>query len=551
MKQAAMYVRVSTSQQKEEATIESQKAILIDYAQTRGFKIPSEFIFSDDGVSGILLRRPALDKLRDHIAEGVVDNIFILSPDRLSRKYAYQVLLIEEFKKSGAQVFFKSSPPSNTPGETLLEQMQGMFAEYERAQITERTRRGKIHKARNGSLSVFGKAPYGYRYISASMVLPAYFEIVDHEAQVVKSIFNLYVKERLSTFKIRDYLFEHKIPSPKGNAKWSISSIADLLRTSTYSGTAYYGVKERKERDSMRLPDRRTRLNGRNPSGISYQDRKSADWIPISVPKIVEKETFEMAQELKKSNKILSERNTKRGTLLQGLITCKECGYGFTIQQSGSNYSYYRCNNPKREHCKNRGIRVNHLDEAIWDSLISWLKTPELIKAEISKRMAELKKEPYLERQKQLKHKLDKLEQESNRLLDAYQAGCVELKDLKTRMNFLKNEINNTRREMGKEDFGLSQKQLLELDSAVDHFSSLLHSSKNQLSLEDKRKVLRMLVKEIQIGASGIAVNHILPLDQKDTSDKNACLCPQRPALKFALPNALLSVHRGCTTPPS
>lgn len=143
MKQAAMYVRVSTQQQKEGATIESQKALLLLHASKKGFEIQPEWIFADDGVTGSKLARPALDRLRDFAFEGLFEDIFILSPDRLSRKYAYQAILMDEFGRNGLKVHFQNSNDPVTATDHLLIQIQGMFAEYERAQIAERSRRGK------------------------------------------------------------------------------------------------------------------------------------------------------------------------------------------------------------------------------------------------------------------------------------------------------------------------------------------------------------------------------------------------------------------------
>lgn len=102
----------------------------------------------DDGYSGANLVWPGLDGLRDRIAEGQIDTVLVLSPDRLSRKYAYQILLTEEFHRHGAEIVFIKSPPATTPEEQLLAQVKGMIAEYERAQIIERTRHGKRHRAR-------------------------------------------------------------------------------------------------------------------------------------------------------------------------------------------------------------------------------------------------------------------------------------------------------------------------------------------------------------------------------------------------------------------
>jgi site-specific DNA recombinase len=254
MKQAAMYVRVSTSQQKEEETIESQKAALSLFARDKGFEIPSGLVFEDNGVSGSTLVRPSLDKLRDYASEGLFDHVFVLSPDRLSRKYAYQILLIEEFKKYDVKVVFRNSPSQNTPEETMLLQMQGMFAEYERAQITERTRRGKKHKAKNGAISVLTRASYGYRYIRTPLENQAYLEVHDREASIVRTIFSLYVKDRLSIEQIKTYLEEHTIFSPHGHKTWCTKTISGILRNSSYKGVAYYGKTEKCDADPTRLP---------------------------------------------------------------------------------------------------------------------------------------------------------------------------------------------------------------------------------------------------------------------------------------------------------
>jgi hypothetical protein len=124
-----------------------------------------EWIFQDDGYSGSVLARPGLERLRDLVAEGFIETLLVYAPDRLSRKYAYQVLLLEEFSRCGAETVFLKSAGGDSPEERLLVQFQGMIAEYERAQIAERTRRGKRHRAKTGCINVLSGAPYGYRYV--------------------------------------------------------------------------------------------------------------------------------------------------------------------------------------------------------------------------------------------------------------------------------------------------------------------------------------------------------------------------------------------------
>jgi len=161
----ALYARVSSDRQKEEKTIASQTTALIERAQQMAYLAPKEWIFEDEGYSGAVLVRPGLEKLRDLAATGQIEAVLIYSPDRLSRKYAYQVLLIEEFARQGVEVFFIKSPKAQTPEKHLLLQFQGMIAEYEHAQIAERTQRGKRHRAKGGSVNVLSGAPYGYRYV--------------------------------------------------------------------------------------------------------------------------------------------------------------------------------------------------------------------------------------------------------------------------------------------------------------------------------------------------------------------------------------------------
>lgn len=168
MKPVAIYARVSSERQKGQETITSQTAALLEYAASQSWTVPNEWRFLDEGFSGASLVRPGLDSLRDLVAEGQIETVLVLSPDRLSRKYAYQILLTEEFHRHGAEMVFLKSPPANTPEERLLAQVQGMIAEYERAQIIERTRRGKRHRARQGSVNVLSGAPYGYRYVKKS-----------------------------------------------------------------------------------------------------------------------------------------------------------------------------------------------------------------------------------------------------------------------------------------------------------------------------------------------------------------------------------------------
>lgn len=159
MTTAAIYARVSSARQREEQTIGSQTAALIEAAEHLGLEVPGDWVFEDEGYSGATLIRPALERLRDLAAQVPVDVVLCYSPDRLARRYAYQALLIDEFSRAGTEVRFVKGPRAETPEDELMIQFQGMIAEYERAQIAERTRRGKAHRARGGLRQRAGRCP--------------------------------------------------------------------------------------------------------------------------------------------------------------------------------------------------------------------------------------------------------------------------------------------------------------------------------------------------------------------------------------------------------
>ena len=183
----------------------------IQHAEANGYTVPAEWVFQDEGYSGANLVRPGLEALRDLAAEGEIRAALVYSPDRLSRKYAYQVLLAEELSRCGVELVFLKAPAGTSPEDQLLVQFQGMIAEYERAQIIERSRRGKRHKAHEGLVNVLSGAPYGYRYMRKTDNSAAYYEVVESEAAVVRMVFESYTQQGLSINAIARMLNERQI----------------------------------------------------------------------------------------------------------------------------------------------------------------------------------------------------------------------------------------------------------------------------------------------------------------------------------------------------
>lgn len=219
MTTAAIYARVSSARQKEEDTIASQTAGIREAAERWGLDVPTEWVFEDEGYSGATLARPALERLRDLAAQVPVDVVICHSPDRLARRYAYQALLIEEFARVGTEVRFLNSPRAETPEDQLLVQFQGMIAEYERCQIAERTRRGKVHRARAGTVNVLAGAPFGYRYVRRTDQAEARYEVIDQDARVVAEMFRLYTEDQVSIADLARWLGAEGVPTSTGKTR--------------------------------------------------------------------------------------------------------------------------------------------------------------------------------------------------------------------------------------------------------------------------------------------------------------------------------------------
>jgi site-specific DNA recombinase len=182
MRRAALYARVSTRRQKQEATIESQLAQLLTHAEEQGYELAAEHEFVDQAVSGKYLARPGLDRLRDAALVGAFEVLLCLSPDRLARSLGAQQVVLDELQRARIEVIFLNQPAlGDSPQAQLLLNIQGAFAEYERLVISERMRRGRLYRLRQGQ-SVPYPAPYGYRYQPGSREQPSSWVVVPEQA---------------------------------------------------------------------------------------------------------------------------------------------------------------------------------------------------------------------------------------------------------------------------------------------------------------------------------------------------------------------------------
>jgi len=332
----AFYARVSSEAQARDHTIDSQIAALKEHITADGFQLEPDHCYVDDGFSGTNLLRPALERLRDAVSCGRIGRIYVHAPDRLARRYAYQVLLVEEFRRAGAEVVFLNRPIGSTAEDDLLLQVQGIIAEYERAKLLERVRRGRRHAARSGSVSALTAAPFGYRYIRRDVGGGvARFEVLEEEAQIVRQIFRWVAHDRLSLSEVRRRLRQLGFRSPRGLRLWHHTTLRTILANPAYVGRAVLGrSRVLPARPRLRL----VRRNARASPGITQRVRgPREEWIEIAVPALVDAETFETATaQLAENQKRKRARVCGPRWLLQGLTVCRRCRYRTTPRHPGS-----------------------------------------------------------------------------------------------------------------------------------------------------------------------------------------------------------------------
>ena len=523
MKTAAIYARVSSDRQKEEQTITSQTSALRAYAAEHDYLVPEGWVYEDEGWSGATLVRPGLERVRDLAAQGQVDSLLVYSPDRLSRKYAYQVLLLEEFARAGVEVVFVRAPRVETPEEVLLVQFQGMIAEYEKAQISERTRRGKRHRARCGVVNVLSGAPYGYRYVRKADGELARYEVLEPEAAVVREVFRRYTEETSPMGAITRWLTDSGIPTRTGKRQWERSTIWGMLRNPAYQGTACFQKTAMTPREHVRVTRRLRQRGGVPACPASLRDRPREEWIEIPVPALVSPTQFALAQAQLAENRRFAARHTKVPSLLQGLLVCRSCGYAYyrtSTRTSRRKLFYYRClgsddyRYPEGRRCTNRPVRQDALDALVWDEVIRLLEDPSLVRQEIDRRLTALRTEqPMTVKRESLVKTVDRVRGAIARLIEAYQEELLSLEELRKRMPPLRQREALAKAQMAAFEAELTDAETyVTLAQTLEGFLTKLHEGAQTLALTDRQRVVRLILKEVQVGPDTLVLRHSIPV---------------------------------------
>jgi site-specific DNA recombinase len=533
----ALYARVSSQQQADANTIDSQTQAILERIRCDGLQVEQDCMFCDEGYSGSELLRPALEALRDRVAASMIDRVYIHTPDRLARKYAHQALLLEEFSKHHCTVIFGDHRGLvDNPETNLLVQMQGVIAEYEREKILERTRRGRRHAAVSGNVSVFGRAPYGYQHIKkTSSGGKASWEIDPVRSEHVRLMFKLVGEQGYSLAAVCRELQSRGIKTAKGNVNWNTTSVHDILNNSAYHGQAHYG----KQRMVPRKPGKRAK---RGDPSIPRKAKVTENTLPeeqiaISVPAIVNLSLFEQVKKTMQENqKRQRERLIGAKHLLSGLTICGQCGSAYCGHHQGGQkeYFYYRCvgaDKYRRDDqvtCDNRSVNGFRLEEYVWKDVCKLLQDPKRLRTELERRQNQnVSSESNL---KELVRRVSQVRSRIDRLIDAYESGLLEKAEFENRIVTLRSEYD-------RESFALSSLRgtLNESDDTATA-EAVLEQLREQVgegletaSEELKRDVIKLLVRRVEIHREEIRLVYKVPQNPFDRG----------PAIRGFLPHCL------------
>ncbi len=521
---AAIYCRISHEDQSE-FSLPSQQAACEKLAETKGFRTSAEFTFVDNGGLSTELDRPALTAMRECVRSGLVGMIVIYDLDRLARKLSHQLLLLEEFEKRGVAVEFVNAPTEATPEGRMLLTMRGMFSEYEKEKIGERTRRGSVQRAKQGK--VCSGVPYGYIANPDGSV-----SVDPARSEIVKKIFTLMITG-LSSSEVAVRLNADGFAAPKRKTGWLRATVLGIANREVYaSGELFWNKRTAAEPARRRKPPKpgKSKLTSARP-------RPATEWFKIAVPPIIDRATFDAGQQaIARNRKARSGRPSPvTRFLLTGLTRCAACGSAVCGASSGNGkWLYYRCSGrdplqQTQRACTTQGVRSAPLEAQVWSLLCDSLKDPKTTLALLGQYLASQPKPDERER-KTLAASLEKLgKSEFNcrrsmldpDLADSYQFFRDELKTLLAQRRDIERRLDAIQpaRALAKGNglVDLCERLALDLPAATDR--------------EKQKAFLQRFVPEIRLGET---LEIDLTLDPGGDPDSGGtyrnCQSPQFPA---------------------
>lgn len=501
----ALYARVSSEEQREGQTIDSQISELDRYAREKGWPIVGTY--KDDGWSGGVMERPELDRLRDDAPKGVFDAVLINDVDRLARDVAHLGVIKRDLEKKNVRVIFRKLPSDASPTYNLMVNILGSFAEFERELILDRTRRGRRHKVETKKLYLGSNTAYGYRYTPKDRLTgnEGCLAVEHREATVVRQMFAWVDQDGLSARRVMVRLNEQRIVPRRGAARWAKSSVLRILHCETYAGIWHYNKHMSCE---PLKPTGSSHYRRRRKCSIRLRSRE--EWIPLELPeslRIVSRDQWERVQQQLRRNVAFSPRNEKHSYIFKGLIRCGSCQARYVGEPDHGRFGY-RC----LRRCKQLPSISEH-------------RLFEIVKAEVSKAMLnpsvlleplrEIEKGEEQERQRlaqdveSAKPELERLAIEEERILEAYRSAILSPAQLAAQLEKIK--ARRTVLEQQLACASLDKKQSDDSRQSVSDYCTEAAQNLANFTPEDWCAFLRLLIEEIIFQGDHIVIRGRIP----------------------------------------
>jgi len=548
MEKIGLYYRVSTAEQEKEETIETQKSVLEKIYKDRNvFKR-----YSDDGYSGAILERPALNKLREDIKNGGINIVAVYSLSRLSRKTKYLLQLLDEFEQYGVELEIKGEKTKNSNTGTLSLTIISAAYQFQREELIEDMRAGKYRKVEKG-IMIGCSAPYGYKLFRRNPITSeeARFEINQKEAYGVKQAFKIYLEKQSIRQTIKK-LANLGIFARNGKP-FIPKTLIRMLKNEIYIGNFYYGKT---------YPCGKKNYRGQK-KGRKF--RPKSEWKFIKMPQLalIDKATFDKVQEILEYRKKHYLRETKYQYLCQGLVRCLKCGKVYTAKPTanpykGKRYIAYFCSSHVRNfmgepRCKSRQISQTKLENAVWDYVKNLISNPDKVKKAV--KLLREKREEKRDSNKKIYDVLMaekmKIKMKKSKFLDLYGDGKYLKDDLDLKINelnnqekFLVKQINEVAEELKQID------KTEEIEKEIEETCLSYYKKINNPSFELKKMIVRKWVKEINITDEGnIIIKVRIPEDYGKKSSSGLALATTTPTTSLAPASSSSLAHSSIVAP--
>jgi site-specific DNA recombinase len=534
-KQAILYARVSTDEQARSGySLAQQIEALRAYAAREGYEVFEEV--QDPGQSGASLERPGMDRVRDLVAAGGISMVLAQDRDRFAREPAYHYLLRREFEEHGTTVRALNDRGDDSPEGELTDGILDQLAKYEKAKIAERTRRGKLRKAREGRVICGATPTYGFHYNETRDGLL----INEPEMRVVEKIFDL-AANGVAVRAIQTRLYTEGIPAPKGGSLWDDRVLRRLIANDVYRPHSFEEIA------ALVTPEVAARLASTKVYGIQWFNRKKAnvhtitepdgnggrryrkrnyvqlrpreEWIAVPVPAHLPRDLVDRARSALENSKGYERKSLTRGWELRGILRCP-CGSGMGTLTSGPkggpSYHYYTCVRRRKLGkictCTQKSLAAIDAEATVWSFISDVLQDPKKISAGMETLIEQEKATGPRDTAKEAKawkQKIAECVHKRSAYQDQQAAGLMTLEELGSKLQ----EVDDARRLAQAELEALMRRQEhieeLEKDreALLKSMAEIVPEALEDLTPQERNKIYRMLRLEVAPFAEGYEVS--------------------------------------------